>query len=222
MIEGLHQHPGPPEQKDDEAIMECINVTSMEKSMRSSPARAVRNAVTTFQEHKLRPGEISKMKDLFKKAHLKVERSPSDQTTKLPRAGVGIAAQSDIVLARPKIRCEAFRQAQEAGRVDKHMQDLGWEQNLLCLVIYGVSGGSNEAKDETEAITEAIKEEIGEYSEMPAIIKRDFNRTPNELSTLKELIEDEAWTDLGSVVEWWGRTQPDDAPNESGGKGDKN
>ena len=55
--------------------------------------------------------------------------------------------------------------------MDKCLVDLGWEQNLVCFIIDGFSGGSAEAKEGTEAIAEAIKEEIGNDFTMPIMIK---------------------------------------------------
>ena len=60
--------------------------------------RAVKNAVTSFQEHNMRPAEIFKMKETLKEAGLKILCSPCDQTTKTPSAGVGIVAQDGISL----------------------------------------------------------------------------------------------------------------------------
>ena len=43
-------------------------------------------------------------------------------------------------------------------------------ENLLIFIFYGTSGGSNEAKDETEAVTEATCEEMEEDKDLPTII----------------------------------------------------
>ena len=166
-------------------------------------ARAAGNAITTFQEHKLRPGEIATMKEAFGKNNTKIECGPSDQSTEAPSAGVGMAVRNDIIFMKGEKRCEAFKLAYEAGRADKYLVDLRWEQNLLWFVIYGVSGGSDEAKEETAAIAEAIQEEIGDDTEMPVIIQGDVNRTPRELAPIQEMIEEDAWTDRGNVASWW-------------------
>ena len=88
--------------------------------------------------------------------------------------------------------------------MDKYILDLGWEQNGLCFVLYGCAGGSAEAKECTDVICEAIEKEIGEDFAMPIIIQGDYNRTPNEIGTIKRMIEEDAWTDLGVVASWWG------------------
>ena len=109
--------------------------------------RAVQNTMTAIQEHKLKPGEMKKAKEIFKEAGLKLECGPSDCTTKVPNAGVGMAVKDEVVFLKTQKRSEAFRLACEQGRAEKYLVDLGWEKNLLCFIIYGVSGGSGEAKD---------------------------------------------------------------------------
>ena len=53
-------------------------------------------------------------------------------------------------------------------------------------------------------IAEASEEEIGEDAMMPVLIQGDFNRTPNDISTIRRLIDEDAWTDFGSVASWRG------------------
>ena len=79
---------------------------------------------------------MAKVKGMFRDAGLKMVCSPSDRTTKVPNARVGMAVQNEIVFVKAEKKCEAFRDAYEAGRVDKYLVDLGWEQNLFCFVIY--------------------------------------------------------------------------------------
>ena len=115
-------------------------------------------------------------------------------------------AKDDILFMQAEKKREAFRLASEAGSVNKYLVGVGWERNLMCFIIYGQSGGSNKAKEETDAIGEAIREEIAEKTEMPIIIKGDFNMTPKDLSTMKELIEEDACIDVGNVASWCGGT----------------
>ena len=74
-----------------------------------------------------------------------------------------------------------FKKTHAAGRVDKFLIDLGWGRNLLCFVIYGCSGNSKEAKECTEAIVDAIEQEIGDDYAMPILTEGDFNNTPSEI-----------------------------------------
>ena len=204
--EGLHPNPGPQQQSEEteEVTMECVNITSMEKNIHALMGRVDKNGRTAFQEDKMKPKDIKRTKEMFKEAKLTMECSPCDPNTATPSAGVGMLAQSNITFVRAEKKTDAFRRVFEAGRADKFCIDLGWEQNLLCFVIYGQSGGGNEEREETEAIAEAIEEEIGEDSSMPIIIEGDFNREPKELETFRRLIEDKAWQDLGTIASWWG------------------
>ena len=127
--EGVHPHPGPQPDKveDEEAVFETINLTPMEKNGHLFLARAVKNAVALFQEHKMKPAAIFKMKEVFKESGLKMLRGPCDQTTRTTNVGVGIVAQNNVSLIRAEIKCEAFKLAYEVGMVDTYLVDLGWE-----------------------------------------------------------------------------------------------
>ena len=69
----------------------------------------------------------------------------------------------------------------EAGRRDKYLVDLGWEQNMRVYVIYGCTGDTKQAINCTEAIIEAIEEEIAKDPLFTILIVGDFNHTPNEV-----------------------------------------
>ena len=206
--QGLHPHSGPKKKEPEieSVIWECANITSMDKNSHFILNRARTNAITTVQEHKLKNSDVKKYKDIFKEAKLKLIGGPSDDTTKTPSAGVGIAAREDITCVRDEFKSQAFKRIYELGRADKYLIDLGWRQNIVAFVVYCFAGGSNEAKEGTDQIADAIREEIGEDSVMPVIIQGDFNRTLNEIPTFKEMIEEEAWVDIGSVASWWGGT----------------
>ena len=79
-----------------------------------------------------------------------------------------------------------MQQAYELGRVDKYLIDLGWERNMHCYVLYGKSGGSKEAIATTEAILEAIEEEVEGDPILPTIVQGDFNATPSKLKAVKK------------------------------------
>ena len=74
----------------------------------------------------------------------------------------------------------------------------------MVFVVYCHAGNGAEAKEDSDAIAGAIEEEIGLDCNMPIIIQGDINREPKELNTFKQMIEQKAWTDLGSVASWWG------------------
>ena len=56
----------------------------------------------------------------------------------------------------------------------------------------------------TEAITEAIKEEIAAEYHMPTLILGDFNAETDSLSAVKDLTKDEQWFYVGVIASWWG------------------
>ena len=70
--EGLQPNPGPQQQSEEteEVTMECVNIMSMEKNIHALMGRAVKNGLTAFQEHKMKPKDIKRIKDIQKgKAH---------------------------------------------------------------------------------------------------------------------------------------------------------
>ena len=96
---------------------------------------------------------------------------------------MGISVRDDITCLRAEFRSEAFKRVYELGRADKYLVDLGWQQNIMVFVVYCYAGGSTGAKESTDQIADAIKEEIGEDCAMPVMIQGDLNRTLNEIPT---------------------------------------
>ena len=74
---------------------------------------------------------------------------------------------------------------------------------MRVYVIYGCTGDTKQAKQISEAIVEAIEEEIAKDPLLPTLMARGFNHTSNELHSVKKLIEEQSWCDLGAVADWW-------------------
>ena len=70
-----------------------------------------------------------------------------------------------------------------------------------------MAGGSKAAKDFNEWLIDACREEMGGEEGLPHLLMADFNITPLGLDTVKEMVEDELWEDLGHVASWWGGVQ---------------
>ena len=112
-------------------------------------------------------------------------------------AGVGIATHSRNLI-RGDRKSDDFEKAYQLGRVDKYIIDNGGlKDNIIVFVIYGKSGGSKHARGITEAIIAAIRKEIGPHSNQPVLIMGDFNAEPNSFNQSRELIDEEAWIDVG-------------------------
>ena len=56
-------------------------------------------------------------------------------------------------------------------------------------MIYGKSGGSKDAIATTEAILEAIEEEVNGDPIMPTIIRGGFNEVTSKLETVKRMMD---------------------------------
>ena len=72
----------------------------------------------------------------------------------------------------------------------------------MIYVPYGKSGGSRKDRDMTEAIIEAIKDEINSEVHKLTLILGDFNAEPGSLRAVKDLTDNEHWTDVGANASW--------------------
>ena len=65
-------------------------------------------------------------------------------------------------------------------------------------------GGTTHAKEHNDAIIEAIRKEMTGEEGAPTAIMGDLNCTPADIPNVNELIEEEAWIDVGHCADWWG------------------
>ena len=59
-----------------------------------------------------------------------------------------------------KIHTDDFKEAYESGRLTKHIVDLGWEDHTMIYCIYGVSGGTPEARKITDHLISTARNEM--------------------------------------------------------------
>ena len=85
---------------------------------------------------------------------------------------------------------------------------------------YGKSGSKGEALVLTETICEGGRRDVEMSSPAPTIFLGDFNATPDTLITIKTLIEERRWTDVGRKAHGWGR-KPDQPTCHSNSKAKK-
>ena len=95
----------------------------------------------------------------------------------------------------------------EAGSVGKYTMSMGWERGYMVSPTYGKSGGTRTDIAMTNAILQSIQREMGGDPYGPKIILGDFNHTPNLLATVKDLMKEQQWIDVGSVADWWEESQ---------------
>ena len=111
---------------------------------------------------------------------------------------------SKIKTIKAEILTDEFRKWVKGGRAGKFELDLGWEQNLQVIVIYGKSGGSKKAIRMTEAIIDAARQEVDAGHYLATMLVGDLNANPEKLKTVKEMIKNDQWTDVGKHASWWG------------------
>ena len=103
------------------------------------------------------------------------------------------------------------------GRVCKCLLDFGWGCNFMLYELYGQSGGTKAARTMNEWLVDCCREEQAGEEGIPTFIKADFNITPTNLNSVKELVDDELWEDVGSVAGWWGGTSNETTCRTSAG-----
>ena len=72
----------------------------------------------------MREEEERRIRKDFKEEGWELKCGPSDRTTNMPNAGVGIAVNNGITFMRVEMKTNAFIAAYEAGRVDEYLVDL--------------------------------------------------------------------------------------------------
>ena len=90
-------------------------------------------------------------------------------------------------------------------RAATYQIDMGRDQNVMIFVVYGFTGHSGEARLGTNAIIDAIRAEVDRGTYLPTVIMVDFNAEPESIEAVQEMIDEEAWTEIGSNAHWWGR-----------------
>ena len=179
-----------------------INVTHLENNAHFVMARP--EDIIAIQEHKLSAKGIGEMMETFRLSGWSLMCGPAEHGSKRINAGVGMASHSCNII-RGDRTSDDFEKAYQLGRVDKYIIDNGGlKDNIVVFVIYGKSGGSKHARAITDAIIAAIRKEMGPCCNQPVLIMGDFNAEPNSLMQAKELMDDEAWIDVGAVASWWG------------------
>ena len=132
-----------------------------------------------------------------------MECGPCDDSTKQPGVGVGIATQGDHVQTiQTTIHTEELREAFESGRITKHIVDLGWEEHIIKYCMYGVSGGTPEARKITDLVVTAARLEMQLDPLGPKLLVGDVNAIPETILAIKEMITEDHWTDVGSKADW--------------------
>ena len=150
----------------------------------------------------MKKGVIERIRQEFRTAGWTMLCCPAVESRKKAAAGVVHNDKANVI--KEKIRTKRLQHAWGTGRVEKYLTDLGWERTLRQYVIYWKSGGSKDAIATTEAIREAIEEEVNGRPIVPTIVQWDFNEVPSTLETVKGMMEEHCWIDVGAVANWWG------------------
>ena len=77
---------------------------------------------------------------------------------------------------------------------------------MIFYEAYCEAGGKGQAKEHNEAIFAAIRKEMRGEEGVPTAIMADFNCTPEVITNVQELVDDESWVDVGHCADWWGGT----------------
>ena len=103
------------------------------------------------------------------------------------------------------IHTEDFREACETGRGTKQLVDLGWEEPITIYCMHGVGGGIPEARRTTDLIVAAARIKIRHDPCGPKLLVGDIDVVPRSMLAIKEMIDEDQWTDVGRKSHWCGR-----------------
>lgn len=151
----------------------------------------------------------------------KVRLGACDEKGKNAAVGIGLIwKEEEVSVYAEAIRGQEMTKAKDAGRVGKYMMSMGWERGYMVYPIYGKSGGTRIYIAMTNAILQSIQRGIEGDTYGPKIRLGDFNHIPNLMATLKDLMKEQQWLDVGSVADWWGGV-PDETICHGRGKAQK-
>ena len=95
-----------------------------------------------------------------------------------------------------------LHKAYECGLVANYTMDVGWQRSYTVYTVYGKSGGSKEAITTTEALCQGCRRDGEQSINGPMMWVGDFNATPCELGTVRELMKEDQWADVGHRAHW--------------------
>ena len=165
---------------------------------------------------------MKKWKETLRQAKRRGVLGPCEGEGKLPKGGVGFVIKDNLTVVESQIKTEDFRRAYDQGLVAKCEVDYGARQNINLYEVYGCSGGSTKAIAKTNRLMMCINAEMQGEECNPTVVIGDFNHTPSKLESIRYMIEEEGWTDVGEKADWWGgRKRGKDLQNPRKGQGDE-
>ena len=143
-------------------------------------------AIVCFQEAKIPATKMATMCEEFRQNGWTLECGPCDDSTKQPGAGVGIATKGEHVqMIQTTTHTDDFKEAYESGRITKHIVDLGWEEHIIIYCLYGVSGGTPEAKKITGHLVANARNEMQFDPLRPKLLVGDINAEPASIPAIR-------------------------------------
>lgn len=120
--------------------------------------------------------------------------------------GTGVIHRNKSPVIHIKPTTDALKAVESSGRGSMFWADIGHGVHIIVAVIYGKPNGntSNEAKEVTNEIIGAIREELHELPASPTMIVGDLNADIPQIKEAEELIHEHRWTDVGAHASLWG------------------
>ena len=125
--------------------------------------------------------------------------SPLDPEHIKASAGVAALAVKGIEMYPATKVTDDYRDALATGRCNIFCFDIGG-QTLVCANIYGWTGGSKGSKEaeRTDDIISIVRMQFRQMPPGPKLICGDLNACTEALPTLKWMLKEEGWTDVGN------------------------
>ena len=197
----------PPKVWDDSEgdTISSTNYTCLETHLQhllDSPAH-----VTLIQETFAPPHKLADLKAKCKAIGKHLVAGPLDPNTKHNLGGVAACATHGRGLIEVTPLTDTFRAAIANGRAAHYAVNTSSHMEINYYVICGWSGSNkNKAKQaRTNRLIQACRDEMAEQPDGPSRIVGDLNADPENIASLRHLLEHEDWVDVGANAHVWGR-----------------
>ena len=184
-------------------LVEGINVSNLPNQW---PFLHARQAVFMgIGEHSTMPADMALCKRKLNDTGWATKDSCLDPELKHHTAGVAGLIRKPRKQQIPEPRDLEFTKLLKSGRCILLSVDLGLTVPVICIVIYGWTGGrtNTTARQRTDGLMAAALRECACHPHGPCIILGDLNDDISKLQCFDDL-QQKGWADLGAISSTWG------------------
>ena len=188
---------------EENFTLECVNCQNLNTNYVAVANR--RAHVVMIQEHKVPEHEKAGMVKKMKEVGCDFQCSGVDEDTAKPNAGVGVVTKTKVTIVQTPLKSDDETIKKFESRIVRYEVNAGWEHSIAVYNIYGKAGRTPAAIAQTEEMLESVLHDNETRKGGPVLIMGDFNIEPEKLRTVRRIMEEAQWTDLGAEGDIWGR-----------------